>query len=442
LDGCSFFVLTWEKKRYELLCQNLLACGCLRSAAEMARRCLKKYPSLESVRSLDQQISTAICDRLKIHDLSGTHLDDYPERTFVCRELYAWNHHEPDRFEPECLDLLNEQLSHVAPKLQVKSVELPDLRPGRSGLTIKQLGVFAKEDLEPGAVILEEKSLLTATSRLIDSFCDACSISLKGCNDTTVACPECMETVFCSEDCLDLAQSSYHEALCGVDTSISTTALPSEAADALYSLLLLRTLAMAVTQDVHPLDLPEVKYIWGDFDPQSDGTRSRLKRLPFSFQANVLLPIHLLEKLDVNIFADPQRFPVWVTNTLYAKFRGTASARQGLDGWPEVGAVHPLWCLTNHTCDPNVAWEWNGGMKFWVRPERVKWLGKEGEGDGAAAAAASAGQAGGIRKGEEVFSHYCDVELPVKERREWAAGALGGSCACERCVWEASLVKS
>lgn len=43
---------------------------------------------------------------------------------------------------------------------------------------------------------------------------------------------------------------------------------------------------------------------------------------------------------------------------------------------------------------------------------------------------------GGIKKGEEVLTHYCDVELGVRQRREWAMGPLGGICVCERCVWE------
>ena len=42
--------------------------------------------------------------------------------------------------------------------------------------TVKQLGVFAKEDITPGEEILKEKSLLTAVSRLHDSYCDACSV--------------------------------------------------------------------------------------------------------------------------------------------------------------------------------------------------------------------------------------------------------------------------
>ena len=63
----------------------------------------------------------------------------------------------------------------------------------------------------------------------------------------------------------------------------------------------------------------------------------------------------------------------------------------------------------------------------------------------AAAAAAAEVQNGdysttwrGIPAGAEILNHYCDIRLPVAERRAWARGALGGGdCSCERCVWEA-----
>ena len=71
-----------------------------------------------------------------------------------------------------------------------------------------------------------------------------------------------------------------------------------------------------------------------------------------------------------------------------------------------------------------MAWEWNGDIKFWTREHLVEWKVRDPE------------RRPGLRKGDEVLSHYCDVRLPVKERREWAVGALGGLCMCPRCVWE------
>jgi len=50
------------------------------------------------------------------------------------------------------------------------------------------------------------------------------------------------------------------------------------------------------------------------------------------------------------------------------------------------------------------------------------------------------GRKGGIKKGEEILNHYCDIDLPVMERREWAAGSLGGWCMCARCRSEAEML--
>lgn len=75
--------------------------------------------------------------------------------------------------------------------------------------------------------------------------------------------------------------------------------------------------------------------------------------------------------------------------------------------------MHPGWCLANHSCAPNVRWGGTGGVRrFWVRET-------------------------GIKKGEEIWSHYTDVRLGVGERRERLRGVLGGVCRCERCLKEA-----
>jgi len=92
---------------------------------------------------------------------------------------------------------------------------------------------------------------------------------------------------------------------CGCVVDLISKDIPAtEAADTLYSLLLLRALAMAETQDIHPLELKEVKYIWGDYhglplekvwhagrDGQiPDAFASVPQTLPFSFNANILTP--------------------------------------------------------------------------------------------------------------------------------------------------------
>ncbi|RMJ25712.1 hypothetical protein PHISP_03443, partial [Aspergillus sp. HF37] len=149
-------------------------------------------------------------------------------------------------------------------------------------------------------------------------------------------------------------------------------------------------------------------------------------------------PSRLLEEMGLDPFASLPLFDTWVLNTLYAKFRGTASGRLSTwDGGPELCAVHPLWCLANHSCDPNVRWEWGGEITFRARAddERPVWRRGAEEKKGA-----RTGAGGEIKMGDEILNHYCDVGLGVKDRREWAVGALGGWCLCERCVWEDSVV--
>lgn len=431
---------------HDILIESLLDCGCLRSAFDYIARGMKAFPEDTTFKTHDETLS----QRLRSHfgeTFEDAEVDDYPDKGLVRREKYPWNDYEPDRFSAECLDFLNSELADIAPRLEVRVSELPLLTTsstvnGTSSETkySKQLGLFAKEDIKPGETILQEKSLLTGISRLHESYCDACSIPLSNSGDTAdeiITCEECNEVFFCTEECHDLAQDHYHPSICGV--SVDQSKVPArEAADYLYSLLLVRALALAQTQDLHPLELKELRYIWGDYHGKDldtawkADTSGRLadafaqvpQTLFFSFHSNVLMPIHVLEQMDVNIFTESHRYDTWIFNTLYAKFRGTASAQQGLDGRPEISAVHPMWCLANHSCDPNVAWEWRGSMRFWTRKELVEWKGRDPL------------KGPGLKKDEEVFGHYCDVRLSVKERREWAVGALGGDCMCSRCVWE------
>jgi hypothetical protein len=445
---------TWLKyNRYDLLIHNLLDCGNLRSASAYIARAQKAFPDDATFDEHDAKLSQKVHSyfEAKGEDINNADVEEYPDRGLVRRERYPWSSHEPDRSSEECLQILNAEIAGIAPRFEVRISELPLMSTkvpedcsGAEVQYVKQLGLFAKEDIAPGETVLEEKSLLTAISRLHDSYCDACSIKLptmQGATggthtDQSISCDECEEVFFCSAECHDLAQNCYHPSLCGV--SVDQSKVPArEAADSLYTLLLVRTLALAQTQEMHPLELKEIRYIWGDYighdldqiwraDAEGqaiDGFGAVPQTLPFSFKSTVLTPLHMLEKMDVNIYTE-HRYDTWVLNTIYAKLRGTASARQGLDLRPEIGAVHPMWCLANHSCDPNVAWEWQGTMKLWTRKELVNWSGRDPT------------KKPGIKKGEEIFSHYCDVRLPVKERREWAAGALGGECTCQRCVWE------
>ncbi|RAL12127.1 putative MYND domain protein [Aspergillus homomorphus CBS 101889] len=399
-----------------------------------------------------------------------------PAQGFARRVLYPWNEHEPDRKAPATLALLNEKLRTVAPKCEVRAVALPALHSTTTNTTTPtdptnpakkeeekeeeeevsvQLGLFAKEAIAPGETLLHETSLLTATNRLHDDLCDACNGPLPDLSaaEPPVPCANgCADTIFCSQTCHDDAQRVYHGAVCGLMENLESIGKdipdPKDKADYLYLLLLGRALAMAATQAVHPLELDEVKFIWGDFvdyqrAPDAEVEKGDEERgggdgtLPFSFQLNILQPMRLLEEMEIDPYVHLRAYDTWVLNTLYAKFRGTASGRLSTwDGGPELCAVHPLWCLANHSCDPNVRWEWGGEITFVARAEgeRAVWHSAP---DGASVPSGYRREGAGIRKDEEILNHYCDIGLGVRDRREWARGALGGFCLCERCRFEA-----
>ncbi|KAG6365245.1 hypothetical protein INS49_006854 [Diaporthe citri] len=391
---------------YQIISLSLLLCGCLSSA------------------------HTYYVDVAKL-----------PEWGHVRREVYPWNTYEPDRFSEKSLSFLNRELSTMAPRCEVRVSELPVLLDAASNTddyeiipTCNQLGVFAKEDIAPGETVLNEYSLLTANNRLKDQLCDACGTELPplGAEVGPVSCSECYDTVFCDQFCHDQAQELYHPAVCEKDVdAIAKDPDAAESDSALHLLLLARLLAMSVQQEVHPLELKNIRYIWGDFIPPRTNAISISPNagpppdwtLPFSFRYNVETPLHILEKMDIDIYQTLPQHDLWVLNTCFAKFRGTASARHNTrDGRPEVAAVHPFWCLANHDCNPNVTWEWGGRMKLWARERKVV-----------------GNQPGGIKAGEEILNHYCDVDLPVQKRREWAEGSLGGWCMCKRCRDEIAL---
>merc|ERR1712098_224519 len=110
--------------------------------------------------------------RLKVDEVD---INELPDQGLVRREIYPWNNHEPNRFAQETLDFLNGQLEQTAPNVEVRVTELPTLVEAAgssvdgSGTlpTNKQLGLFAKVDIQPGDPILNEFSLLAANNRLM-----------------------------------------------------------------------------------------------------------------------------------------------------------------------------------------------------------------------------------------------------------------------------------
>ncbi|RMZ79567.1 hypothetical protein DV737_g3349, partial [Chaetothyriales sp. CBS 132003] len=316
------------------------------------------------------------------------------------RVVYPWNSHEPERMSAASLGEINARLQQASDgMLECRKTVLPSFENA-------QLGLFATRRLGPSTAILRERSCLSAIRPHGAALCDCCAADLESVGRGTgpaggvVECPGCgTTTLFCSRQCCELAAQSYHRPnvggedeeaeyapasapFCGGSARSETPFTDLGRAESsttpewdLYFLLVVRCMQMAITQDVHPLDLFEVKYLWGGFSGFNDGkdksSTEAKSGLPFSFHHHISLPFQLFESLQLSIpgvhpysGAWLDRFDWWTVNTLYAKFRGVATASQSrFDGRAETAAVHALWCLANHSCAPNVEWEAGGGER-------------------------------------------------------------------------------
>ena len=430
---------------YMKLISCLIQCGDLRAAYDFCKRGERRFSDRSKGALQEKCEDYEILIENKTKGILGKeNVDrpfDFPDRGSVRREIYPWNKHEPDRQGPTYISSLNEQL-HGTP-CYVDMANLTQVGNSANDAVVQQLGLFAAKDILPGETVLTEVSPLTARLQADSGRCDFCALKLNetlGDGEEEYLCGGCLQALFCSESCRENAGSTYHAAACGCETEYLTQSAPQrETADALMFQLLVRTVAMSETQSKHPLDLQQTHSLWGDFEPSPSSIASTPVKptLPFSFKYNIHLPLTALEELGINLYTSLARYDFWIFNTLYAKFRGVASAKaDSRTGKLEACAVHPLWCLANHSCAPNVKWEMEGPMRLSARTEGevVRWGGKSHEDGGPRSE-------GGIRKGEQIWNHYCDVELPVAERRAWMRGSLGGDCMCERCVWEAACEK-
>jgi hypothetical protein len=120
--------------RYDILVDKLTSCDNLKSAAGFL---LKRWPARhrenEESKARYETLEKQLNQRLAVHfnsasfDWKELTVEDYPDRSLVRRELYAWNIHEPDRCSEASVQYLNDAMARFAPKLEVRVTELQDL---------------------------------------------------------------------------------------------------------------------------------------------------------------------------------------------------------------------------------------------------------------------------------------------------------------------------
>ena len=399
-----------------------------------------------------------------------------------------------------CLEVKKTILPRLEPLVSSSSNDTSSHDLGGDHRENAQLGLFALRDLNPGEIILREHSVLTAIRPHDEPLCDACAVELPTSTATSIigsdsdsdasrpkmyACRGC-EIPFCSQTCRSTALTTYH--IPNIEDATTEADYPPAAAPFcpgksaradihelgraessgepewdLYFLLIARCVMMAETRVQNPLAMEEIAWLWGDFlstadfhgDEHGSSTYKKASKedvrtkhtLPYSLHHSLLLPFEffttlLLSRPDCAPYSSHwlRNYDWWILQTLYAKFRGVADAKESTwDGKAESAGVFGLWCLANHSCAANVTWETRRGGKerggervFEVRDAIWRPPIKTGEGAGGLEE-----EWQGIKKGEEIWNHYTDTrEEDFGVRRDRLREVLGGECMCKRCIWE------
>ena len=188
-------------------------------------------------------------------------------------------------------------------------------------------------------------------------------------------CNDCKMVYYCSRECYNAA--GFHDPICNkeVESEIRLFYLaaaqklartdPENYADinfihpkerCLCDLLLVRILGKIYIENVHPLDLNDVRWLGGGllspgtlitkyhnkesvesemdpplYSPSLTAELQSLKQLPWTFMNNVIRPIQYIKQLgfDQSEHLTVKDFDGWVINTLYAKIMESTRISQG-----------------------------------------------------------------------------------------------------------------
>ena len=280
-------------------------------------------------------------------------------------------------------------------------------------------GVFATRDIARGEHILNDVTIFGAAS--INPTEPLIFEGQKKCSNCYCTIPPhsikkissgCCSAVYCSEQCKNLALDFYHTILCQQNFRwLFDENKNYNHMSVLDGLLWLRTLAICVESDCHPLDHPQIARL----TPQYKGAHGRA----WSLENNIVQPIRILLQLGIDVFRDP-RYDTWALQTVQARFWNNSYGSYGSEttkGLPMKG-IASLYSFFNHSCEPNA-----GGTYTGRSPSSQR---------GGTSQSLSATRA--IQKGEEIFISYVSVDLNFEERQRILRVYFGGhDCRCSKC---------
>ena len=130
---------------------------------------------------------------------------------------------------------------------------------------------------------------------------------------------------------------------------------------------------------------------------------------PFVLLNDIIIPNKALQTFGIDIFAN-QNYDTWVLLTIQARIQNNSC------GDPSADSLFPPFSLFNHSCDPNVEWNFPAGdhKTIVVKARRS------------------------IKLGEQMLVKYDQImrDQPLAARRKRIYRWLDGPCMCTRCIRE------
>jgi hypothetical protein len=325
----------------------------------------------------------------KAHKLCTENLFHYPtfDEGRMLRRSYPWMEARHARRSDELIQRVNEEFKVNADEnFQSKESPICEVRrhafgrdPSGKKDTSDVLGIFATRD------ITKEEKILIDTTRTW------------GCNGPGKDGD--LGNLHGGMGCLD----PLHPNDDSDDVELDLRWIRDIAGKQARNILLDVRMLMCCVQDGvdhHPLDHPLVARL--------TPTYSENKVHDFDLQLDVVILNRALQKLGVDIFANAA-FDTWVLFTIEARIDNNSC------GDPMTTSLNPLFCLFNHSCEPNVNW---------TTQEDHRTIVVKGARD--------------IKKGEQLFVEYDGfmADQPLENRRKRMWRWLDGPCQCVRCVRE------
>lgn len=190
------------------------------------------------------ELSRELEQSFQAQQSSPEYIQKMMKRGGVDRVAYPW-------INPEELRRGNKAVKKAKIKFETVSSNAMLGPSSVDGATGDSLGVFARQNITQGDLIMMDRSGFTVLNAQGTPNCWACSEPL----GHKVVSTDCCKARFCTESCKSEAMKTYHRVLCGKDFNWLYEA--SENADLLSNdmipLLLMKVLATAVQQNAKPL---------------------------------------------------------------------------------------------------------------------------------------------------------------------------------------------